>query len=209
MTNTIDILFWIPLALMSIAVLSAITHKKVNIWIGLMGIALGAVITFYSSVYTQYAIIPIRNWMFYGTDFTWHTGVSMAHIASLFLMSFIAVFNLWSSKGYSLWLMAAPSGPRKNPLGLMRELRSGVIEDKGGIAPLIAGLIVAGATVLGSFAAYQFFQNPDVTYNISNPPPGQLQGLFSAGGLGINTNLIIIGGVLLVALYVFLRYGRD
>ena len=209
---TIDLLYWGSLSLLSIAILSAIFKKAVNIWIGIMGIALGAIITWYASPYTQYAIIPIRNWAFYGTDFTLATGVALVHVISLFFMSLVAVFNLWSSNGYSLWLMVMPqSGIPERDHKDRDNLRNDIRNDNCGIAGIViialVGIVTAGA--VAAYGAYRFFQAPDITYNISNPPESAYPSIFNLGGTGLNINIIIIALGVLFTVYFIYRAQKE
>ena len=210
--QTIDLLYWIPLSLLAIAIISAIFKRAVNMWIGLMGIMLGGVITWYASPYTQYAIIPIRNYLFYDTDFTLRTGVAVVHVLSLVFMSTVAIFNLWSSKGYSLWLMVMPQAQGTSPKRSLRSLRSDLRnEGHGAIGTLgiiaIVGILTAGA--VASWGVYRFLQSPDITYNITNPPESAYPSIFSLGGTGININLIVIAIAGMVMLYFIYRLSKG
>lgn len=205
----IDLLYWIPLSLLAIAILSAIMKRAVNIWIGLMGIALGALITWYASPYTQYAIMPIRNYLFYGASFTWETGVAMAHVISLVFMSLVAIFNLWSSKGYSLWLMVMPQAKAGRSF---RAIASDINTDNYGALGTLAILAIVGILTAGTVAGwgiYRFLQSPNITYNITNPPESAYPSIFSVGGTGININLIIIAIAGLIVLYLIYRLSKQ
>ena len=211
MTYTIDVIYWIPITLLSIAIIAALLRRAVNFWIGLMGLGLGAVLTYYASPYTQYAIIPIRNWAFYGTEPTWHLAVAIYHVASLIFISLIAVFNLWSSKGYSLWLMALPQAKAgasfRETMTSLRNNEEGIVISGSLFALAVIG-ILAGTAVAG-WAVYRFFQAPEITYNITNPPESAWPHIFEAGGLGLNFNVIVIAISVVAVLYLFLRVQRD
>ena len=211
MAYSIDLLYWLPLSLLAIAILSAVFKKAVNMWIGLMGIGLGAGLAWYASPYTQYAIIPIRNYVFYGTDFTLATGVAISHILSLIFMSLVAIFNLWSTKGYSLWTQALPTGNRPSMRSRYTSLRSDIRSDNEGIAGIVlialVGIITAGS--VAAYGAYRFFQAPDITYNISNPPESAYPSIFNLGGTGLNINLIIIAISLVVVIYFIYRGSQG
>ncbi len=211
MAYSIDLLYWLPLSLLAIAMLSAVFKKAVNMWIGLLGIGLGAGLAWYASPYTQYAIIPIRNYVFYGTDFTLATGVAMAHILSLIFMSLVAIFNLWSTKGYTLWTMALPSGKgipiRDRAMSLRADIRSNNDGIAGIVLIALVGIITAGS--VAAYGAYRFFQAPDITYNISNPPESAYPSIFNLGGTGLNINLIIIAIALVVVVYFLYRGSQS
>lgn len=71
--------------------------------------------------------------------------------------------------------------------------------DNTGIAPLIWLGIIAGATIIGSIGVYEFTQRPDITYNIADTG-------FSLAGIGLDsTTMLIIVGVVVFALFMFMR----
>lgn len=204
----IDLLYWIPLSLLSIAIIAILLKRDVNLWIGLMGIGLGALVTWYTSPYTQYAIIPVYNYWAYGTDFTLKTAVGLFHVISLVFMSAIALWNLYKTKGYTLWLMVMPKtiGMNARP-----SLRNSIRNDESGVAGIVilavAGIITAGAVV--SYGIYRFFQSPEITYNITNPPESAYPSIFKVGGTGLNINLVIIAIAGIVLIYSFYRASKG
>lgn len=207
---TIDIVYWLPMTLLSIGALMFILRKELNIWIGSLGIIMGGIITYWLSPYTIYAIQPLNNVIRYGTSFGWYEGIALFHVLSVFGMSLVGIINLFSSQGKTLWMFCVPKGMKMSP-GLrskMQSLRNDLGNDTGGLvgailAVVVAGIVVAGA--VGSYAVYRFFQSPDITYNISNPPESAYPSIFSAGDVGLNVNLIIIAVALIIVLFLAWR----
>jgi len=194
----IDLLYLIPIILMSMFVISAVVQKKLNAIIGLVGIVAGLIVTILAGPYYWYSIITIRNYWIYDAGFSWLLVASVLHLLSVWFMMFVAGINLYMTGGYTLWTMVLPRGISfKDIRKLTRDMR----RDEGGlIGAIIGGGMILG-TVLAGWGIYNFFQNPDVTYNIDSPIGGSSSWLpFSAGGLGINTDLIILlfGGVVIV-----------
>lgn len=205
----IELLVFIPITLIAIFFLSALFKKKINATIGLGGIILGLTITLIAGPYYWFAIIPIRNWAWYGAPFTWLTGVSIYHVSSLWFMAFVAGYNLYFTMGYTLWTFVLPPGGMGSIRRVAQDMarsRRQMRRDQGGLIGAVIGGGMILATILGGWGIYNFFQNPDVTYNIDSPIGGTSAWLpVSGSGLGINTDLIIIVGAAILIIFLMFR----
>lgn len=98
----IEILYVVTFTLIMLFSVLAYT-KKMSIGIAIISMITGLGIAWLLAPYMQIALSPLVNWIVYGYVFTWHTGVALAHISTLFIMVGIAGYNLLHSGGKIIW----------------------------------------------------------------------------------------------------------
>ena len=99
---TIDLIYTIPIIISVIAILG-MYFEKVNWFTAIMGIFIGFGITYYLAPYTTLIMNPLSNSLWYGYDWGLFEYLGLFHLSTLFIMCFIALYNLYMSNGKKLW----------------------------------------------------------------------------------------------------------
>lgn len=98
----IDLIYMIPIVFSVIAIIGMYA-EKINWFVGLIGIIGGFGISYYIAPYTDLIMTPLSNVLWFGYNWSLFTGLAMAHLISIFVMSSIAMYNLYMSNGKKLW----------------------------------------------------------------------------------------------------------
>lgn len=99
---TIEIIYIVPF-IFSIFALLGIYFKAINWFTAFISICASFGIGYLISPYTQLIIKPISNSLWYGYTWGLLEYIGIIHICTLFIMSFIALYNLYMSNGKKLW----------------------------------------------------------------------------------------------------------
>jgi len=99
---TIDLIYMIPIIISVIAIFG-LYFDKVNWFTGLLGIVAGFGITYYISPYSDLIMTPLSNSLWYGYSWGLFEYLGLIHLITLFVMCFMALYNLYMSNGKKLW----------------------------------------------------------------------------------------------------------
>lgn len=99
---TIDLIYALPIIISVIAIFG-MYFDKVNWFTGFMGILTGFGITYYISPYTDLIMTSLSNSLWYGYSWGLFEVLGLIHLATIFIMSGIALYNLYMSNGKKLW----------------------------------------------------------------------------------------------------------
>jgi len=99
---TIDLIYAIPI-IVSVIAIFGLYFEKVNWFTALLGIIGGFGIAYYIAPYTSLIMTPLSNSLWYGYDWGMIEYFALAHLITLFIMSIIALYNLYMSNGKKLW----------------------------------------------------------------------------------------------------------
>lgn len=101
-STTIEILYLIPISIM-IAVIIATIYGKLTLPIGVLGIGIGIMMAFFLAPYTALVMQPLANTIWYGYQWTLFEVIAIFHLASIFSIVIVALYNLYRSGGIKVW----------------------------------------------------------------------------------------------------------
>lgn len=98
----IDLLFLIPLMVLLITAV-ATWYQKLNLWVAFIGTLTAFGITYWLAPYQELVLNPLTSSLWYGYSWGYLEIVTAIHIITLFIMSGIAVYNLYMTGGKKIW----------------------------------------------------------------------------------------------------------
>lgn len=100
--TSIEILYAIPIGIL-IAVLIGTFYGKLTLPIGFIGVVLGLVLAWLLAPYIALVMEPLTNSIWYGYEWTLLEIFGLTHIASVFTMAGVGLYNLYRSGGVTFW----------------------------------------------------------------------------------------------------------
>lgn len=99
---TIDLVILLPL-IFSILALFGLVLEKVNWFIALVSIIGAFGIAYYFAPYTELMIVPLKNVLWYGYDWSLLAWLVLGNIFCYIGMGATAMYNLYMSNGKKIW----------------------------------------------------------------------------------------------------------
>ena len=98
----IELLYALPIGILVLTAFG-MWYRVLNPVIALLSVLTGIAIAWLFAPYTTLIMTPLSNTVWYGYEWTLIEALALTHLATIFTMVGVAVYNLYRSGGGKLW----------------------------------------------------------------------------------------------------------